>query len=480
MQERQRFEENWKEAFEGAELTPPDRIWTNLELDLAEGENERMKKRVVFYQRMAAALVLVSASLGLYVWTTLSDDSQQTMATNAVFEKENSPEASAQESLVASNDSQHTTEATHDAALTPASSSQSGSVSGKQNAGATPGTGLPNSTYRTKTKDVGTKANSPLMAMANESQQPEQVLMAEDESAMAPPLNTEATIVNEEKPESLVAQTEPMTEEEALKVLQPFLEVKEGNKEKRTSARETLWLAMGAAAGSYNPGAGLAANGADRALNVPAFSTADMRSGQTSRNQVGSAYSIGVAMGKKLSDRWVVQSGLSYVNQQIDYSSNLLAFTSANKAQLYTPEYATTSGITNDGNFSALTTTDPYTINSAIELISIPVQAGYLIVDKKVGWQVNGGFSSDLFLRNTLVDESGQVEKFSQGAGEESPYRTVSWSGLLNTELSYRLGDQYRFSLVPGMRYALNSVLKEGTSTPLILDMGFRFRYIVK
>ncbi len=482
MQERQRFEENWKEAFDGAELTPPDRIWTNLELDLAEGDNERMKKRVVFYQRMAAALVLVSASLGFYVWTTLNNEAEQTLATNpVVVEGDKASKEVVKEEMALSDNPNTTITKTDDVGNQANGSSQTTVV--KSTTSTTTATRKEADRVNTQkvTNHEVLSEGAPMLAVADDQQQQQPPLAGEEksESLVSHPEN-EGLALNKQEAEELVAQTAPMTEEEALKVLQPFLEVKEEKKEKRTSARETLWLAMGAAAGSYNPSAGPTAGMADQALNAPAFSSADQRSGQTNRNEVGSAFSVGVTMGKKLSDRWVVQSGLNYVNQQIDYSSNLLAFTSANKAQLYTPEYATTAGITNDGNFSALTTTDPYTINSVIELISIPVQAGYLIVDKKVGWQVNGGFSSDLFLRNTLVDESGQVEKFSQGAGEESPYRTVSWSGLLNTELSYRLGDQYRFSLVPGLRYALNSVLKDGTSTPLILDMGFRFRYIVK
>jgi hypothetical protein len=56
----------------------------------------------------------------------------------------------------------------------------------------------------------------------------------------------------------------------------------------------------------------------------------------------------------------------------------------------------------------------------------------------------------------------------------------VNWSGLLNTELSYKIGQHYRLSLVPGVRYSFNSLLKEPDTSgkPLILDVGFRFKYL--
>lgn len=268
-----------------------------------------------------------------------------------------------------------------------------------------------------------------------------------------------------------------MTEEEAVRIIEEHLKPVEEKSEKRTKQRESFWLAMGGSAGTYNPTAQPSGPSTSLANNFLGAGALDAP-GQTNRKDIGSAYSVGVSLGKKVSERWVIQSGIAYVNQTIDYSSNVVAFSSANRAQLYVPEYQNDK--TTLTNLAAVTTTSPYTINSDIEMVSIPVQAGYLIIDRRFGWLINAGFSSDLFIRNTLVDESGTVETFSQAAGKESPYRSVNWSGLMNSELSYRVGENYRLALVPGLRYTLNSILKDGTSMPLVLDVGFRFRYAFK
>jgi hypothetical protein len=112
-------------------------------------------------------------------------------------------------------------------------------------------------------------------------------------------------------------------------------------------------------------------------------------------------------------------------------------------------------------------------------MLSIPVQAGFLIIDRKFGWQISTGVSTDLLLRNTLTDKSGSRGKVSEGAGEESPYRTFNGAALLNTELSYKIGDHYRLAVVPGFRYSFKPMLKENvTGSPLVLDIGFRFKYL--
>ena len=85
---------------------------------------------------------------------------------------------------------------------------------------------------------------------------------------------------------------------------------------------------------------------------------------------------------------------------------------------------------------------------------------------------MNTGVAADFFVKNTLTDQSGNLDRFSQGSGEDSPYRAISWAGLLGTELSYKVAKQYRVSVVPSMRYSLNSVLKStsaNSSNPILL-----------
>ena len=127
--------------------------------------------------------------------------------------------------------------------------------------------------------------------------------------------------------------------------------------------------------------------------------------------------------------------------------------------------------------------TAPYSVNNSLRYVSFPVQAGYLIVDKRIAVQLNGGVATDLFLQNTIDPQGESLNTVTQGNGAESPYRTFNFSGLFGTEVSYRFADRYRVSLNPGLRYPFNSVYKDEVgveSTPLTFDVGLRFRYIFK
>src|SRR5690606_3506550 len=68
--ERQKFEESFWKSFEDAEVQPSEKLWMNIELDLARGERSRMRKRLTFFKLLAAASVVFGIGLagtGVYL-----------------------------------------------------------------------------------------------------------------------------------------------------------------------------------------------------------------------------------------------------------------------------------------------------------------------------------------------------------------------------------------------------------------------------
>lgn len=465
MQERQRFEEEWRNAMEGAEAAPGDHIWSNIERDLA---GDAMKKRVVFYQRLAAGLLILSASLGVLVWKGYQQEETLATQTEKIPAEEKASQKSATQTAPTENPELLASAKLETQRAEPPVTNRIRKSVHKQGISMA-ATGMVNISAQDNATDL---SGNP--SITQEIENAHNSIVAA--SALPAPSDSTSVVVGENT----------MSEEEALKVLKEYINPTDEPKEEKAALRESLWVGMGGATGSYNPNAN--AGGADsyRSSQLVGAGVSNL-SGQTNRHEIGNAYSMGLSVGTKVSPRWIVQSGINYVNQRIDYTSNVLAFTQSNQTKMVIPEYFTGSAnaagyAANDPNneFASVTTTDTYTINSALELISIPVQAGFMIIDRKIGWQLNSGISSDIFVRNTVVDESGRVERFQQSAGKDSPYRSVNWTGLMSTEVSYQLGAHYRLALVPGVRYYITSILKNQTSTPLILDLGFRFKYIVK
>jgi hypothetical protein len=250
------------------------------------------------------------------------------------------------------------------------------------------------------------------------------------------------------------------------------------DKKQEKNKSEKLWTSVGFAAGGFS------ANNTSVG-GTPANSMYAMNSSQTATQQSkanGVSYSVGVGFGTKLSERWVLQGGLNYLTQSSDYTANSVVVVDNNYSD---PKAASLNAFApqmrDESADTKVAPTFPYNVNNNVRFVSVPLQAGYLLVNRKFGLQLSAGVSTDLFLQNTITPDGAGLTKTTQGRGDESPYRSLNFSGLMGTEFSYKLGYHYRLSLNPGLRYPFSSVYKSNTgveSTPVTFDVGLRFKYI--
>lgn len=446
--EKGKFEKEWRDAFVNAEDEgSTEAAWKNIDLQLSQAEGKAMKRSVIFYQRLAAASILfalISVAVALYnstifESTTTPSLAQQPTQNRSIPGDKNSPKQPA--GGVEQSDQLNSTTDKKDKGRTSG---------GYRRSNVTLATSSPQATAFAQTTQA-------LDERVNYRQAVDQRLLN------YPPLAVVESQVN------LISRYREVT---LYRQLPAFPASYMANSPSKKSNKEQVWASVGAAAGTFSPN--LSSPQAYFSAGMPNDIDASSRSGYSKSSDVGSAYTFGFSMGTKFSKRWVMQGGINYLNQSLGYQSNLQQLDASN--QYSTALVGRTSG-------QPVKVTTPYQISSINEIISVPLQAGYLIVDRKFGFQLNTGFATDLFLRNSLVDESGQLKRSTEGAGSSSPYRTMSWAGLLNSELSYRIGDRYRVSIVPGLRYSLNSVFKSesgSVSNPLVTDVGFRFRYIFR
>jgi hypothetical protein len=462
--ERQPFDKSWKSAFDGAEMAPPDRLWRSIEAELAGGESATMKKRVVFYQRLAAATVLFAMLTGAYAIYNYNNAPAEFALKTVVptTPKTETPRAGAV--TVAPKASVPDANATDITKQADISSPRIAVSKGKGNSSTTMG----NPTDSAPPIGPPGESNSGIAENQGHQSRFEEVREPETFIALDNPAQQNTGIVAQDQKESETEVAKILTADEINALAE------EQAKKEKSGFERTPWLGVGAAAGSFTPSAVVADGGFAMDAMDPNYSPSPAARPQSQSESVGSAYSAGVSAGMRLSKRWILQSGLNYINQQVDYSTNFVGVSSGNRATAMTKEYMSTTSM-------SVTVTNPYEVSSATEILSVPIQAGYLIIDRKIGWQVSSGVSTDFLLRNTLTDKSGIRSTVTEGAGEDSPYRAVNWAAMLTTEVSYQLGDHYRLALVPGMRYSFQPLLKErSTGTPLILDIGFRFKYLFK
>lgn len=445
----QKFEESWRKALADGAIDPSPSVWSNIELDLMQAEGDTMKRKVVLYKWVAAASVFLVVFLGgAFYYNTKTYDKQ--IATTS---KPNGEVSSQNDSVKPENDQGNLA----------ISDDEAESRQTKEDRKQIKDDGRP--TEFDATLSLATVLDVPKERFAAQEEKPI-VVVSSSRSASEP-----ITSINLFEEVPAIVHGKIVLPRLGL----PAMPAAFMNSSKKSKQSEDLWASVGFAAGSYNPGTP-SRNSSFQASPL-ATSVADLNNvGYSDPSSIGTAYSAGFAMSKRVFSRWVLQSGVNYISQSIGYTSNYVSSSTNNQSKAFVAEYANTSSL-------AVTLTNPYEINSEINVVSLPIQTGYLIIDKKIGWQMNTGVAADFFVRNTLTDESGNLDRLSQGSGEDSPYRAVSWAGLLGTELSYKVAKQYRVSVVPSMRYSMNSVLKStsaNSSNPLVMDIGFRFRYIFK
>jgi hypothetical protein len=487
--ERRNFEDAFKDAFQGAEKSPTGNVWTNIELELERAETGKIKRRLLFYQILAAASVsfaVLMAGVGYYAMN--SNNTQTVIAENE--QSPTTPDNSAGQTEGQQSDTNDIADKELSENLAQGTESND-RLSVEENKTK----GYAGASRAGKTLD-STPGDSQQYARSN-NEKTSGFLITHDENGLAQnnPSATSATddgsqfLMNRQlpalytlEPLSIKIQAEETTADPvALMMLQLADRERELQEEEKAQGKinsESLWTSVGFAAGGYNPGnTNISQNSAASNVNFAnAVAFNNSVSNQTAAS--GVSYSFGMVVGKRLAGRWVIQSGLNYMNNSVEYTSNQMVgsqdfknFKAATLSDLRSSAQA-------DNN---VVRTADHEVNSSLEYLSIPVQAGFIAVDHKIGVQFNAGIATDLFIQNTINPEGSAIETIQIERGNESLYRSTNFSGLLNTELSYRFATRYRLSLNPGLRYPFNSIFKEESgisSTPLIFDVGVRFRYI--
>lgn len=527
--ERRTFEDSFRDAFKDAEATPSAEVWTNIELELEKGSGSDMRRRLALYQMLAAAAVALAmlASGVAYFIVNQKNETIERMLVEATQSNDNnvpatrsegsgspySPNnssspgelarAGADEQTIPITDQPGLLAAATDASAIQrdgssglsgvASSSDRASVRANQrserantfNAGAEVNADRPLTRQAAGANHSGNVSHADLAKAEGQSDHAGSrgglsPLSGNDVAARTLPPFYQASVGEPEFNDKKKSEGDPV----ALmlsKLAEQEMKLAANDEKPKSGKEEKVWTALGVAAGGFSAVNHSSAPAQSFGMALTNTTVPDKQSKAS-----GVAYSLGLSFGTKVAPRWIVQGGVNYLTQSSNYTAtNVIAGPNYSSLQAESINALGKLPAVADAAVAAerLAPTVPYTVNNNLKFFSVPVQAGYLIVDRKFGIQLNAGISTDLFLENTLTPEGGSLDKQTQSNGSDSPYRTVNFSGLMGTEFTYRLGQRYRIALNPALRYPLNSVYKSEVgieSTPLTFDVGLRFRYIFK
>jgi hypothetical protein len=474
----------WKQKLEQGEVAPSEQVWQNVVGALDKQEVENLKKRIVYFRWMsaAAACLLIGISVSAYMYVQKQDRENRDLLNRLaeINDEQKRKEATLLKDSLNTTLQKTQLQISEESALNIANNNTEKEI--------TRNTESIDKTYSLKKQDdsrprVMAKASKPFLPsfLTDNTLTESNTIIKTNKTGFGSFLKTEMlfsgnlkntndgkenVLTEKDKAELPIAMVEPdKTIAEA--------ENKSEEKAKKKDNKEKFWTALGVSAGSFNNVTPTNAGSSTMAFRSSV-------AGQTATdesNSPGYTYAVNVGIGAKISKRWLLQGGVSYLNQVSEYTANSVVAS--------TPNFQVASvnqlnkKIEDEG--TEILATTPYAVTNAIELISFPVQAGYIVFENKWAMQINTGFATDLFLQSTQTPNAKNVEASTTGRGGDSPYRTVNFAGLLGSEISYRFGSNYRISVAPGLRYPLQSIYKDQVavkSTPLTFDVALRFRYI--
>ncbi len=194
----------------------------------------------------------------------------------------------------------------------------------------------------------------------------------------------------------------------------------------------------------------------------------------------GLATSIGLDFGMRLGNKWTLETGLAYtsVDSRGDASINVL--------DIYTIDNSDFTGTLNGDSELALPATasrqstlevqDSYDydldVRSNFRFTSIPMKAGYFVMDRKMSLRLNVGLAANYFVGSQL---SGSGDVINGSANDL--FNTWSFDGLGGLELGYSILDRFDVTLEPNYRQAITPLSESSNSSSrFIVQTGLRYK----
>jgi hypothetical protein len=237
--------------------------------------------------------------------------------------------------------------------------------------------------------------------------------------------------------------------------------------------RGVLWAGLSMAPGYFNPN--YQSQGSPQTLQSSSFLPQGSMS-QEEQHRSGQSISFGVELGMRLSEKWVLSGGVQYLNNNVQSSTNTIL-------NQRTPIFSATANAYDLDESSSDITFAPTELDNSFQFLSIPVQAGYVVIDKKIKVLINAGVSSDIFLKNEISSVDQTLESITIKPGANAPFRTVYFNGLMGARASYEFLPRYIISLEPTYKLAISDFVRPETnysSLPSSFGIGVGVRYVFK
>lgn len=510
------WEDAWQQAFDGAEHTPPSRVWQGLENSLMEQQLRRYKRKLFLYQWLAAASVML---LGIWSgwWLFFGQPQELVLAVDQNTQQEvlTGPSAGpTSDGLVLETPPSANAKAPQGSASAPITTKTTTPQLDQANAGSVAGSSVYGSAtaesnpLQTESSSLPLAKSSPASSVAQNTQDEslaDQLILPGAERSEA--ITREGTVFEESKIGVPVFEALPVFSEISLSpaldrltasLLLQNAEVereirvvgitKKGKKSTRLVPFGDFWLGASLASSFFSPnmsqgeGSGLSWSDQPAGSKAGVVYTSNVSSWDDKEHSLLSMdFKLDAAI--RIRKRWMLQSSVQYGSYQVNTLTG--AYTDPQDNKSYPLYYS-------NFNYSRVQVANPQSrmarpvdaINT-YRFLSVPLSVNYVLFEGTVGMALTSGLSSEIFLGGKIEDKgiNSRLETYKLTAGEDSPFRKVHFNALFGAQFFYRAGPNHLFILEPTYKQAISNFHKDGTyfdSRPSQIGLSAGFRYILR
>lgn len=427
--DRSHFEKEWEHAFADARMTPPDKVWKGIDRSLHGGNGNA--KRLLLIQLAMAASVLFAMSIGaagVYQLFLKTSDTSEIVANHEPNQESQQPSvidestSDGQEYLPLGQEKN-----------TQQESISSGIVSGQT--AQKPLNLIERAGALAFSEDESNNSGFPVLSGPVQSS-------FSDELVVPDPFGS-SLVYEADLPE--IAPTGV-----------PYVITTP------KKYRGHGWAALGVSAGNFSSG-----TTSNDMYTLAAYNdnTNSVAVGRVSEDTKGSVFQLEMNVGKQIAPKWIIQGGVGYMERNTAGTSNIVSARGDAMSNLSSESFA-----------SALVG-EPYELENSLQMITVPLQVGYILLDNKVGVRLLTGIANEIMLKYQVQDSDGNLSRQAYKPGDTDEYQAYGLSALLSTEINYTIAERYQLALRPQVRQSLISLRDADGTLPRSLELGFAMRY---
>ncbi|SMD32356.1 hypothetical protein SAMN04488029_0701 [Reichenbachiella faecimaris] len=446
------FEEQWSQSLANAEVTPPEQVWVAIDGHLANEQALVYKKQADFYRWVAAACLFLITLGGAFFWMNDTSEIPSDLAKN---EDRSVSRPSLEENAFSSSKALILEE---------------------------------EDKVELKELDQAIENVQPTLVNASAKRISTPVL-TQTEPAFIPSTGTKQvkslsryaathqTVFNalSAKSVELASAIEPWEAEHLFGVARTWETIAP------SKVVSPLWAGVSFSTGSFDPGFGKSSGGDMAFASQEGISNDSFVRSQTANPVYASGQSVagGLNLGKKFANRIVISSGLHYS-----------AFnTGSSSSQLVSDQQDNTYALTNERNDSNLESAlsdgnlryegQQVQLANEYQYLTIPIKAGYVLLDNKFNITLNTGLSSNILVDSKLVSES-DAQNLNNDFSTSGSYESVYFNFLTSVEFGYIFKRHYQLLLEPNYNQALTEFTNANhtdKAKPKNLGIAIGFRY---